>query len=976
MKKIPIIRFHLLIFLLLIAASSATSQIIVTNNFFLHNTKVIEGESQYIWIGTQENGIIQRDTTGSILNSYQKEKSDLISNHINCIAIDKHGNKWIGTDQGISIFNGFEWKSITTSDGLSSNNIQSIVFSDSNYAWIGTDNGLDKYNMEIQSVEKHFSQNNGLSSNIISTLALDEQHQLWIGTINGVNIFDGNEFSQLQVADSINLSWVNDIHIDKNTVWIGFDYGLLQHTSNELKYYTTENGLLSNEVNNVKSDGEDIWIATNGGGISRIMDTVFQSYHPGNCTEMKSSSFSSLFVSENKAIWAGYNKGLTRFCRESWTVFQELNSNKINHSIIKNGVWFATDAGLTHNTDSKWETLTIQNGLINNAVHDVSVDNNENIWIGTKEGVTVVADGVATSFTSREGLINNHIHCTAVDSSGKIWFGTPEGISILEDKKWENITQQDGLISNMITDIETDPAGTIWIATTEGVTKIENEQFTNYTKKEGLPDNRVNTIYIDSTGKKWFGTSEGIATYHNQTWEQITSQEGLPFDTITSISFDCLGDLIVGSNQGLAIREKDGFTVLDETDGLVDNHVNSISCYQKISWISTDDGLTRLERVTNHTPTDITLSQQTIPENTRKNEVIAKLSSVDPDPGNQHYYTLSSKNENNDAASFYLNENQLILDTIADFEEKESYTLNIQTTDQYGASYSKTIQLTVENLPPRMKETVIKMDENQETGTRIGEVKLDDQSDRNSLTYSIGNGNSGDAFTIDSETGELFVKEAVAIDYEIHPEFHLSVIASDGIYTDTSEILIQLNDIQNEGYALIFNVKDEHNNNLGDAEIHLEGYGTIHTFSNGQAIYGHVAAYRELIYTVSAYGYVSDTGTVYLTNSSLEKEIILKKEKKNDQEDEEDDSTSTGIGTIDNEKVMIYPNPARDHFYIKGDRISNRHFFVKNMNGITVYSGTTNQNNYYVPLDNIKKGIYIVEIIFPDQTLCKRIIVR
>ena len=71
----------------------------------------------------------------------------LASNYVHAIAIDAEGNKWFGTSSywdgekriggGISKFNGTNWTTYDTLDGLASNDVRSIAIDAEGNKWFG-----------------------------------------------------------------------------------------------------------------------------------------------------------------------------------------------------------------------------------------------------------------------------------------------------------------------------------------------------------------------------------------------------------------------------------------------------------------------------------------------------------------------------------------------------------------------------------------------------------------------------------------------------------------------------------------------------------------------------------------------------------------------------------------------------------------------------------------------------------------------
>jgi mRNA-degrading endonuclease HigB of HigAB toxin-antitoxin module len=99
----------------------------------------------------------------------------------------------------------------------------------------------------------------------------------------------------------------------------------------------------------------------------------------------------------------------------------------------------------------------------------------------------------------------------------------------------------------------------------------------------------------------------------------------------------------------------------------------------------------------NETPTDITLSDNTVADHQPVNTVVSTLSSTDPDVGDIFTYTLVSGTGSTDNASFNISGNQLRTSAIFDFITKSSYTIRIRTTDAGTSFFEKSFTITVTN---------------------------------------------------------------------------------------------------------------------------------------------------------------------------------------------------------------------------------------------------------------------------------------
>jgi len=122
----------------------------------------------------------------------------------------------------------------------------------------------------------------------------------------------------------------------------------------------------------------------------------------------------------------------------------------------------------------------------------------------------------------------------------------------------------------------------------------------------------------------------------------------------------------------------------------------------------TDTGGLSVEKVfvititdVNDPPTDITLSNAAVAENTAAGVVIGTLSASDQDAGETFTFSLPSGVGDNNA--FAIVGNELQVKNALDFETKASYALTIQVSDHGGLSFAKvfTIGITdVDEIPP------------------------------------------------------------------------------------------------------------------------------------------------------------------------------------------------------------------------------------------------------------------------------------
>ncbi len=115
-------------------------------------------------------------------------REGLLSNAITCLCQDSHGYLWIGTGDGISVYDGLTFRNFTRADGLSSTLVNCIHEDINNpgVMWIGTNGaGLDRFD------GKHFTNVKLPGSdwaNRINTITQDRFGTLYCMTDRGVYV--------------------------------------------------------------------------------------------------------------------------------------------------------------------------------------------------------------------------------------------------------------------------------------------------------------------------------------------------------------------------------------------------------------------------------------------------------------------------------------------------------------------------------------------------------------------------------------------------------------------------------------------------------------------------------------------------------------------------------------------------------------------------------------------------------------------
>ena len=110
-----------------------------------------------------------------------------------------------------------KWTVYTVVNGLASDTINSITIDTKENKWIGTWNGLSKFdgvNWTTYTPYTINTPNNGVPSNYIWTVNIDIQGNKWIGAVGGVAEFDNINWTNFSLINNLAGGVIHSIAID------------------------------------------------------------------------------------------------------------------------------------------------------------------------------------------------------------------------------------------------------------------------------------------------------------------------------------------------------------------------------------------------------------------------------------------------------------------------------------------------------------------------------------------------------------------------------------------------------------------------------------------------------------------------------------------------------------------------------------------------------------------------------------------
>ena len=188
----------------------------------------------------------------------------LIDNWVYAIEIGENNNIWFGTEGGLSLFNGKQWKNWNHKNGLGAS--YEIVKHDNRLA---TDSFKGSHHSN-QVINLPNTENVSYRPNYIVSMLLDQSNRLWIGTWGGgLSMFDPETqvFRNYTVKHGLPGNYILAIHEGSDgNLWIGSNKGLSKFDGTTFLNYSQTNGLISDYVFSIEFDNDSfLWVGGHHG---------------------------------------------------------------------------------------------------------------------------------------------------------------------------------------------------------------------------------------------------------------------------------------------------------------------------------------------------------------------------------------------------------------------------------------------------------------------------------------------------------------------------------------------------------------------------------------------------------------------------------------------------------------------------------------------------------------------------------------
>ena len=542
-------------------------------------------------------------------------KNGLPSQSLKSVVQDEQGYMWLGTQFGLSRFDGNTFTNYNTLNTtfLPSNGINKLLIDSEGYLWVGTKKGivvLDPLTMAAQEY---------IVKGPVRDVIEDSRGSIWIAA-NGLYFVPRNQIDLIRnkskSGSAVKASpvkqitgTVSQLALSPEGIWLVNERQLLRLTNSSSDFaklrleLTAKISLPERVAQTIIHDltflEGNLYLASELGAYFLDLDDELRPFPLPNANnsavyKFMSDSDGALWISTYGRLLVRDNSGEWQWVEPSqldqniWfaDLFRD-NDNNVWLASFSEGLWFAYEGRIERHSAISQMT---------EAVMAITKAPDGQLWVANRSGVGYfdVNKNFINQIPSNQygRAVVNDLHF----DSGRLYIATGRGVYFYENKTLFTVPGR-ALRDNPVFAISGSSKGGLWLGTGRGMYRLSYGGITPFAYNAFLGSKFI-TYVLDQENFGLIGTSKGAYYFTDRGIEKVGDQTSLESAYVTSILYLDGGAILIGSlNDGLFYRSTNGqWRQLDASNGLPYGSIFSLRYDESLKriWVSTMKGVYRM----------------------------------------------------------------------------------------------------------------------------------------------------------------------------------------------------------------------------------------------------------------------------------------------------------------------------------------------------------------------------------------------
>jgi len=520
------------------------------------------GMALVVLLGTQAPAAVAADTGRQLFRAYDDEDG-LRNLVIRSLLQDREGLLWVGTENGLYLYDGFSFRRTSVSDGRLDPAIGGLIEDSTGRMWVATgdavliEDGIDRWRIVMTS---DWIEGDALAAGPDGTVFVRSIEGLFQLRLNGDSVERTAIDHMIEAVPEPSADReqaLRPLFVDRDgSLWTGCGVAICQRSvRGSVVRWGESRGVPPDEWREWHQlhDGT-LWVRSFQNLLyKRPSDEQFTELPLAPDTRRKQRTI-VIGSTVHGSLLTSRSKGLAEWNGERWDTHEDDGLPAYTVSALltdaEGSLWIGTYGhGLFRALGfNAWRHWTVDDELPSGLVWTFKRDGAGRLWILTDEGPAVLEGSKGlTRPVQPDGAPLHLAYAMDADRAGNVWIAAADGRLLRygsPDRAPQSIDT--GLTPNRMTLVEDDR---MWLAAEEGLFEFDPRQ-PNPTPRRvtGARDiERPSDLFNGPSGAKWVVAENGLFTLDGSNWRRVTATSGESLERFKNGAMDRNGTLWLGS---------------------------------------------------------------------------------------------------------------------------------------------------------------------------------------------------------------------------------------------------------------------------------------------------------------------------------------------------------------------------------------------------------------------------------------------